>query len=136
MNLQQYFEENSGYGVLATADGEGVVDVAVYARPHFEEGVEDELAFIMNDRLSHANLQSNPHAAYMFIEDKKGYQGKRLILTRVREDSDSQKIQSMARKYLPADCCANNAAKRYLVYFQIKEVRPLVGAGTEACTSE
>ena len=39
MELKEYFESVKGRGVLATADGEGRVDAAVYATPHF---IEDE----------------------------------------------------------------------------------------------
>ena len=34
MDLQEYFENAKGSGVLATADGDGVVDAAVYGKPH------------------------------------------------------------------------------------------------------
>ena len=34
MSLRDYFENTQGFGVLATADADGAVDVAVYARPH------------------------------------------------------------------------------------------------------
>ena len=34
MNLSDYFENTTGTGVLATADSNGNVDVAIYARPH------------------------------------------------------------------------------------------------------
>ena|GEM_PF-3646200 len=61
MGLEEYFEGNKGFGVLATAGGDGTVDVAVYARPHVVD--EETVAFIMADRLSHRNLQSNPHAS-------------------------------------------------------------------------
>jgi hypothetical protein len=57
MDLKEYFENTKGVGVLATADGDGKVDAAVYARPHFTE--DGTLAVIMRDRLSHLNLQSN-----------------------------------------------------------------------------
>ena len=60
MNLKQYFENTKGLGILSTADSSGKVDAAVYARPHFMD--DGTLALIMRDRLSHYNLQSNPHA--------------------------------------------------------------------------
>ena len=60
MNLKTYFEETKGMGVLSTADGEGRVNAAVYARPHVMD--DGSLAFVMRDRLSHNNLQSNPRA--------------------------------------------------------------------------
>ena len=37
MNLKTYFEDTEGTGVLATADSNGKVDTAIYARPHFME---------------------------------------------------------------------------------------------------
>ncbi len=76
-NLKEYFESTKGSGVLATADSSGKVDAAIYSRPHFLE--EGTLAFIMRDRLTHHNLQSNPHATFLFMEDGPGYNGKRLV---------------------------------------------------------
>ncbi len=35
MKISEYFENTQGRGVLATADSNGLVDVAVYSRPHF-----------------------------------------------------------------------------------------------------
>ncbi|NNL77836.1 MAG: pyridoxamine 5'-phosphate oxidase family protein, partial [Desulfobacterales bacterium] len=58
MELKEYFANIEGTGILATADGEGRVDAAVYARPHFME--DGTIAMIMRDRLTHHNLQSNP----------------------------------------------------------------------------
>ena len=74
MELKDYFENTKGVGVIATADKDGKVNAAVYARPHFLE--DGTLAFIMRDRLTHSNIQSNPHAAYLFIENGPGYNGK------------------------------------------------------------
>ena len=82
MNVGSFFEGKKGYGVLATADGQGKVDAAIYATPHVID--EHTVSFIMRDRLSHHNLQSNPHAAYLFIEEGGGYKGVRLFLTKLR----------------------------------------------------
>lgn len=38
MDFKRYFENEEGVGIFATADGDGKVDAAVYARPHFKEG--------------------------------------------------------------------------------------------------
>jgi hypothetical protein len=85
----------------------------------------------MADRLSHLNLQSNPHAAYLFIERGEGYKGKRLYLTKVAEETDPEKIQSLRRRPLPAEC-GIECESRYLVHFRVDRVRPLVGDGPEA----
>jgi len=128
MTASEYFENTEGTGILATADACGEVNVAVYARPHFLE--ERTVAFIMADRLSHRNLQSNPHAAYLFIEHGEGYKGKRLHLTKIAEETDPQKIQAMRRRSLLVECDFEIESK-YLVHFQIDRVRPLVGDESE-----
>ncbi len=56
MDLKTYFEKTRGTGVLSTADGQGLVNAAVYARPRVLD--DGSLAFIMRDRLTHHNLQS------------------------------------------------------------------------------
>ena len=61
MNLSGYFENTEGTGILATADSNGNVDIALYARPHAID--EQTVAFIMNEHLSYKNLTSNPKAA-------------------------------------------------------------------------
>ena len=124
MDLHEYFENRNGIGVLSTADSKGRVDSAIYARPHvMEEGL---LAFIMTDRLSHANLQSNPHAVYLFKEIGPGWKGKRLFITRVREEKDTELLQSLRRrKYSPDD--EAEMKPLYLVFFQLDRELPLVG---------
>ena len=126
MKLREYFESVKGRGVLATADGEGKVDAAIYATPHF---IEDEtIAFIMRDRLTHNNLQSNPHAAYLFIETGQKFAGKRLFLTKTREEQDSELLYSLRRKKYSDE---KNEPK-FLVFFQIDKVLPLIGSGDGA----
>jgi len=122
MDMKDYFENTQGIGILATADSAGKVDVAIYARPHFMD--DDTVAFIMRDRLSHKNLQSNSQAAYMFIEIGPGYKGKRLYLQKVREDKNSDLIEKIQRKTRNS---FSDTEDRFLVYFRIKHTRPLVG---------
>ena len=127
MELKDYFENAKGVGVLATADNDGKVNVAVYARPHFLDSEDEKMAaFIMNERLSYANVQANPNVAYLFIEEGEGYVGKRLSLTKIREEDDAEKIKSIRRRNLPDEC--DEGKTRYLVHFRINGVRPLIGA--------
>ncbi len=123
MNLQEYFEKTEGTGVLATADSNGNVDAAIYARPHVID--EETVAFIMNERLSYKNVCSNPKAAYLFLEETAGYKGKRLYLTKVKEETDREVIDSMRRrkteKYQEGD------SKKHLVYFRVERIRALIG---------
>ena len=99
MGLQEYFNTANGTGVLSTADGEGKVDAAIYSKPHIME--DGQVAIIMADRLSHLNLQSNPYAAYMFIEGGGGYGGKRLFLKKVGEEENSELLKSLLRRNPP-----------------------------------
>jgi len=123
MELKEYFENINGLGVLSTADSNGIVNTAVYSRPHVME--DGTLAFIMRDRLTHENIQSNPHAAYLFKENGTGYKGKRLYLTKIREEQDSERIDSLSRRGRTSDQDKNES--RFLVYFKIEKERPLVG---------
>ncbi len=126
MKLGEYFENVQGTGVLATADDQGKVDAALYARPHCLE--ENRIAFIMGDRLSHLNLQRNPHAVYLFMESGDEYRGKRLYLTKVEESEDEDLIKSMRRRKMSWPSDEKAAPKKsFLVYFKVDSVLPLVG---------
>ena len=125
MSLKEYFEGSKGFGVLATASSDGKVDVAVYARPHVVD--EETVTFIMADRLSHKNLQSSPHAAYLFREGAAGYAGKRFHLTKVKEETDAEEIQALRRRKTPVACEPGEGEVRHLVTFHVDWVRPLVG---------
>ena len=124
MDLKDYFENTEGTGILATADTQGKVDTAIYARPHIFD--EQTIGLIMRKRLSHQNLQSNPYAAYMFIEKGKGYHGKRLYLKKTREETDTNLIEKIRRKP-QREYADSDIEKIYLVYFHIDHIRPLVG---------
>ena len=121
MDLQTYFEKHTGSGILATADADGKVDLAVYARPHVKDNAT--IAFIMRDRLSHQNLQSNPHAAYIFLEEGEGYRGKRLYLTRSNEETSPEKIDALRRRTTPD---RHPDEDKFLVTFRVDRVRPAV----------
>ncbi len=124
MELKEYFDQHRGFGVLATADAKGRVNAAVYGRPHFEEA-DGVLLFIMRDRLSHANLQENPSAAYLFREEGEGYRGKRLTLTKIGEEKDSPRIDEIRRRR--RDGSSEDGGSKYLVRFRVDKILPLVG---------
>ena len=125
MKLSEYFENTKGRGVIATADSEGRVGMAVYGRPHFIN--ERTLAFIMTDRLMHKNLRSNPYASYLFIESGEGYRGRRLYLEKIKEERDTALINKIRRRESHPAYKVNEEQVRYLVYFRINKVLPLIG---------
>jgi hypothetical protein len=126
MDLKAYFEEAKGHGVLATADASGRVNAAIFGRPHVME--DNSVAFIMPHRLTHNHLQSNPQAAYLFLETGPGYRGKRLYLTKIREEQDTELLYSLRRRTYPA-AQEKQEGPRFLVFFQVDQVLPVVGAG-------
>lgn len=125
MDLKKYFEETKGLGVLATANADGKVDAAVYARPHVMD--DGTVAMIMRDRLTHHNLQSNPYATFLFREEGPGYKGTRLFLKKTREEQDSGLLNELKRKQYVSD----KDEPKFLVFFQIEKQLPLIGTGEE-----
>jgi hypothetical protein len=125
-DLKDYFENIAGHGVLATADTQCKVNQAVFARPHYME--DGSLAFIMPHRLTHKNLQENTHAAYLFMEKGPGYKGKRLYLTKVREEQDTELLYSLRRRTYPEEK-EKLEGPRFLVFFRVDQVLPLIGTG-------
>lgn len=123
MSLEEYFNNTKGMGILSTADSDGKVDSAVYARPHFME--DGTLALIMRDRLTHHNLQSNPHATYLYKEEGSGYRGKRLFMTKVREEQNTELLETLRRR----KSAYGNGEDRFLVFFKLEKELPLVGDG-------
>ena len=124
MNLKTYFENTRGTGIISTADSNGRVNSAVYARPHvFEDGT---IAHIMRDRLTHANLMSNPYASYLFIEEGAGYKGKRLYMTMIREEKNADIIAEICKRCFVKELEIKDP--RYLMVFRVEKERPLIGS--------
>ncbi|MDG4474651.1 pyridoxamine 5'-phosphate oxidase family protein [Thiovibrio frasassiensis] len=124
MKMQDYFENTPGRGVLATAGSDGKVDAAIYSTPHVQE--DGSVAFIMRERLSHRNVQENPHATFLFVEEGTSSRGVRLFLKKTKEETDAEKIKSMMRRHLSA---AEDKAHgpTFLVTFDIEKILPLLG---------
>lgn len=121
MNLKEYFSQNSGTAILATAGSEGKVDAAIYSKPHLIE--ENSIALLMSNHLSHVNLQQNPYACYLFKQEGPGWQGIRIYLKMIDEESNTDLARSLVRRrdvdVQKIDVC--------LVYFQVEQILPLAG---------
>ena len=116
--LKEYFNEVKGIGVLSTANEKGSVDSAIYATPHVFD--DKTVGFIMRDRLSHHNVTKNPKACYLFVENAPGYVGRRLYLTKIDEEKNSEQLFELRRRNSPPD------ENLFLVTFRIDEVLPLL----------
>jgi hypothetical protein len=133
MLMKEYFTKATGTGVLATADAKGSVDIALYARPYVIDA--KTVAFVMSDRRSRANLSANPKCAYLFVEEKQGYAGKRLYLTRTKEETDPARVKQLREEYAKefgrAYCPADETGTAAIVYFRVDSIRALVGDAEE-----
>ena len=127
MDLKEYFEGREGFGVLSTADENGKVNAAVYTRPHVID--DSRVAFIMGDKLTHANIQKNPQAVFLYREEGPGYDGKRLYLRKETETDDPELIKKTCVSDYPTVFCEPHYLDNaYLVTFAVETVLPLVGA--------
>lgn len=132
MKITDYFEKNKGRGVLSTADAAGNVNAAVYAKPHFME--DGQIAFIMRDRLTHSNTLENPGAAYLFMAEGIGFTGLRLYLEKTAEERDTAKIEELHRRKRSYEE-DEELGPKFLVYFRIKKILPLIGDGDPGVTA-
>ncbi len=124
MDLKDYFENIEGTGILATSDSGGNVDLAIYSRPYVID--KTKIAFSMLERATYSNILSNPKAAYMFIEDGKGYKGKRLYLKMVGEETDKKVIEDIKAQRIKRHESKTDEV-RHFVYFETENIRPLSG---------
>jgi hypothetical protein len=124
MIIKNYFTENRGTGVLATADRAGNVNTAIYARPHvFDDAT---LGFIMRDRLSRKNLLESGHASYLFLENGGSYKGLRLKLKFLDESTDPELLSRLSRRSQHAGNSTPDE-QRFLVKFMVERGFSLIG---------
>jgi hypothetical protein len=126
MTLNEYFKNCTGTGILSTADSAGAVNAAVYSKPHVLD--ERTVAFVMRQRLTHHNLQSNPFAAYLFLENAPGHQGLRFHMKKLREETDAAVIEPYRMRQLSPEE-EQKRGPTYLVLFTIIKILPLTGSG-------
>jgi hypothetical protein len=125
MDLSTYFETRKGIGVLATTDGNGKVNAALYARPRIKN--KDKCLFIMSDKLTHKNIQENPYACYLFKEND-SYQGTRLVLKKIDETQDKETISHYLQERDTDKKYSNDSGKTlFAVIFKIEKTIPLIG---------
>jgi len=143
-NLMEYFNKNPRLGVLSTSNKDGKVDSAVFGSPHMIDEKTVLIATAQNRTL--ANLQENPYAVYIIIEecmdaskntdvnmepgssilDWKGIR----VYMKMKECHTSGDLLEMLLSQI-ASIVGEEAAKMIhaAVTFEIYEVRPLVDFG-------
>jgi len=123
MNLATLFH-NYGIGVMATADSDGRVNTAVYARPHVMD--ETTLVWGMTDGRTWSNIRRNPHASYLFRESGHGFGGVRLGLELLRTEEEGELLAQIKRNTSEVVGPGAGEAVTHAVWFRVVEVRPLI----------
>lgn len=123
MDLSATFQDY-GIGVMATADRDGNVNTAVYARPH----IVDDLTLVwgMTEGRTFRNLQQNPKAAYLFKNANPGFCGVRISLELLRTEEGGEILSQIRRKASEVVAPGVGNAVTHAAWFRIGEARPLI----------
>jgi len=124
MDLTHYFKNTDGTGVLATCGPADRVNQAIYSKPFVLDG--STVAFVMKHQTSHQNLRHNLSASYLFIEKGTGCKGIRLHLTKQREEKNSSLVKTLREKQ-PCIYPKEDDSDKFVVFFEVDQVRPLIG---------
>jgi hypothetical protein len=123
MKLAELFPA-AGKGVIATSGGGGVVNIAIYARPHI---IDDEtLAWGMTDGRSYSNLKENPHASYLYMAPVAGFSGWRLTLELKAIEDSGELLETIRKSTKEIVGPESGVLVKHVGYFKVTEVRPLI----------
>jgi hypothetical protein len=128
--LVEYFNKQPRLGVISTSNKDGKVDSAVYGSPQMID--EKTVLVALAKGRTFANLQENPNAIFMIMEQGAGildWKGIRVYL-RMREHVTSGP-QLDAYKSGVAKIVGKQASEmiQVLATFDVTEVRPLIDFG-------
>jgi len=126
MDLRNYFTDTKGTGVLATASRDGKVNAAIYSRPYITD--DGSAVFIMANKLTRNNLQENGSAVYLFQENRPGYQGCRLYLSKVKEEQNDALVEQICKRCRLYEQ-SGEEKDLVVVFFTVDQTLPLIGSG-------
>ncbi len=127
--VKQFFSSRERTNILATTGTDGKVNVAAFGSPALDG--EDRVSMLLGDNRTWANLNHNPHGAFLIImhgSTGMGMQGCRLYVKAIQmSDSgpefDARMDEIRARIGDAADML------KHLVVFEVLEVRPILDLG-------
>ncbi|KAF0185798.1 MAG: hypothetical protein FD164_59 [Nitrospirae bacterium] len=121
--MQDIFAQE-GFGVFSTSGRDGLVNAAVYARPHIVD--ESTVAWGMTDGRTFANIRENPHASFTFRMGSHGYSGARLTLKLLYIEDEGQMLAAVREKTASIVSPAAALGVRHVAFFTVVEIRTLV----------
>lgn len=123
MDLSELFK-SSGFGVMATADADGIVNTAVYARPHVVNGTT--LVWGMTDGRTFRNVRENPQASFLFKTSLPGYVGVRIALELIRTEDVGDMLAEIKKSANEVVSPVAGVAVTHAVWFRVVETRALI----------
>ena len=128
--LMEYFNKQPRIGTLSTAGKNGKVDVAYFGSPR----MIDEKTVVMTVRKNQtfANLQENPNAVFMILEQAgapPGWKGVRVYVKMTEYQTSGEKLETMKKAI--AQKIGEDAAKSMhaALTFEVQAIRPLMDVG-------
>ena len=113
-----------GTGVIATADRNGAVNVAIYAAPRLVD--DDTVAWGMTAGRTYDNLRDNRNASYLYRAPGNGVKGVRLTLLLQKIEDAGKTLEEVKARAGAAVGPRAAEAVRYVAYFRVVETRPLM----------
>ena len=128
--LMGYFNKQPRIGMLSTSGKDGKVDVAYFGSPRMIDGKTVVMAVRKNQTF--ANLQENPNAVFMILEQAggpPGWKGVRVYVKLTDYQTSGEKLDMMKKTI--AEKAGEETAKSMhaALTFEITAVRPLMDVG-------
>lgn len=123
MDLIELFQ-NPGLGIMATASKDGIVNTAVYARPHVID--QQTLVWGMTEGCTYRNIIENPHASFLFKTNAPGFSGVRLSLKMVRSEEDGEMLACIKKNARKVVGIGAGDAVTHAIWFHVVDVRNLI----------
>ncbi len=123
-DLEELFKKE-GTGIMATADKEGWVNMAIYSPPVVTP--EDLLVFAATERLTYKNLKENPRAMFMYLTDEAGWGGARIRLYLTKDETSGAILEQLKERFERMGYSALALQIKHALYFRVEEIRPIKG---------
>ena len=109
---------------MATAARDGVVNTAVYARPHI---IDDQtMVWGMTKGRTYRNITENPQASFLFKASGPGFSGVRLALELIRTEESGPMLAQIKENADATVGPGTGNAVTHAAWFKVTEVRPLI----------
>jgi hypothetical protein len=124
------FNRKNRIGVLATADGSGEVNAAVFGSPKMID--RETVIMAIGDNRTYRYLQQNPKATFIVVEPgetRSDWKGVRLYLEMESMERYGEMLDSFRENIRKVAGSRSAEAIEAAIRFKIRDVRPLIAPG-------